>query len=134
MKRAATLTVATAIALTPMSGALAADGAHAGTPVYTVKDSHRTVHLSVGKKFKVRTKVNSGTGYKWRWQKHPDRDVVRYKVKTVRKVVYKPPRPGSPITTTYKFKVVGTGTTTLKLRLVGPTSKVAKRIVLTQSD
>jgi hypothetical protein len=116
-----------------MSSAAVASTAVAGsTPVYTHKDSGTTVHLGRGTIFKVKLKTCTDCGDAWHWRHRPNRHIVKQLSKRVVSHV-QPPAVGGMATTIYRFKVVGTGTTTMRLVETNPSGKRISRFRLTEA-
>jgi len=83
-------------------------GSH--SPVYTHKDSGRTVRLAVGTVFTVKLRTCSDCGDSWHWVHRPKHHVVKLLSKRIVTHV-KPPAVGGIANTVYRFKVVGVGRT-----------------------
>jgi predicted secreted protein len=112
--------------------AAATSAATTSTPVYTQKDSGRTVHPSQGSKFKIRLKTCADCGDSWSFTKRFDKNVVKL-VRTTKSSSATPPAVGGVETITWLYKVVGPGSATVKMaqRSASQSNKVIKRFTLT---
>ena len=122
----------TAALITSTAVATAATAA-TSTPVYTHKDSGRTIHLAVGTVFKVKLRNCADCGDLWHWKHRPDRHVVKVLSKRIVSHV-QPPAVGGIATTIYRLKVVGHGTTKLVLVETSPSGQAIKHFRLTESS
>ena len=99
---------------------VATTAAASGTsPVYTHKDSGRTVHLAVGSVFRVSLRTCTDCGDSWHWVHRPDPHIVKLVRKRVVSNV-QPPAVGGIAHTIYRFKVVAVGRTREVLVEKGP--------------
>jgi predicted secreted protein len=106
--------------------------ATATEPVYTHADSGHTEHLRVGTVFKVRLRGCGDCGDSWSFSKRPNAHVV----KVLRRRVVpeaKPPAVGGYDHTVWTMKVVGRGSTTMRIaeHAAAEGGKVIKRFRLT---
>jgi predicted secreted protein len=106
--------------------------ASSSTPVYTQKNSGQTVSATVGSKFKIRLKACGDCGDSWSFKQRFDRTVVKL-VRTNKTSSATPPAVGGIDTLTWTYKVVGGGTTTVRMveRSASDHQKVIKRFTLT---
>jgi predicted secreted protein len=81
-------------------------------PVYTLKDSGKTVHLAKHHTFKIRLKTAADSGYEWKFTHRPDPTIVKVVRKRVRST---PGQIGGYAHTVITLKTVGAGTTREKL-------------------
>jgi predicted secreted protein len=100
------------------------------TPVYTHKDTGRTVHLARGTVFAVKLRTCTDCGDSWHWKNRPNSHIVKQLSKRIVSHV-KPPAVGGIATTVYRFKVVGTGTTRMVLVEKGPSGQRISHFRLT---
>lgn len=130
MRRLAALSTGVVIASAAV-GSTAIASTH--SPVYTHKDSGRTVHLNTGTVFKIRLKTCADCGDSWSWKHRPNHHVIKqlHRLHVVSTV--KPPAVGGIAHTVARFKVVGTGTTSLVLVEKGPSGKRIAHFKLTQA-
>lgn len=107
--------------------------ASAEPPVYTHADSGKSVKLAHGTTFKVRLKGCGDCGLFWTISHHPDPGVVKQVGHKVVKPVAKPPAVGGYDHTTWTFKTVGNGATTMRMAEHDAKNhnKVVKRFKLT---
>ena len=123
----------TAAALVLGLGPVASPASAAGSiPIYTHADNGKTEHLAVGTKFKVRLKGCGDCGDTWSFKQKPDPHVV----KVLGRNVYteaQPPAVGGYDHTVWTMRVVGNGTTTMRMveRSASQNNKVIKRFSLT---
>jgi hypothetical protein len=100
-------------------------------PTYTHRDTGRTVHLAVGKVFRVRLLTCADCGDSWKWVHRPHAGVVKLVSKRVVSEA-KPPAVGGEAHTVYRFKVVGAGRTHEGLTEIGPSGKAMAHFRLTE--
>ena len=128
--------VAAASTVALVTSASVASAAAAGTtttPVYTHKDSGRTIHLKVGTIFKVKLKTCFDCGDSWHWKHRPDHHIVKLLRKHQVAPNLQPGETGGIGRTIYKFKVVGRGATRLVLVEDNPSGNVISHFRLRQS-
>ncbi|HWC36213.1 MAG TPA: protease inhibitor I42 family protein [Mycobacteriales bacterium] len=99
-------------------------------PVYTKADSGHTEQITKGTTFKIRLKNCADCGDAWSFKTKFDSRYVKLIGKT-KKSSATPPAVGGIDTDTWTYKVVGKGTTTVKMVQKGPSQKVIKRYTLT---
>jgi predicted secreted protein len=129
LARIALLSAASIVGLAPITESASAAST---TPVYTNHDSGKTVTQVRGSTFKVRLKGCGPCGLYWSISKKPDAAVVE-------RVGHKTTKPINPSTvggydrTTWTFKAVGHGTTTMRMAEhdAKQRNKVIKRFSLT---
>jgi hypothetical protein len=130
--RVARLPIACLAALVTVAPATASAAATSHEPVYTHADSGHTEHLAVGTTFKVRLRGCGDCGDSWSFPKRPDPHVVKI---LSRRVIAeaKPPAVGGYDHTVWTMKVVGRGSTTMRMAEHAATEggKVIKRFRLT---
>jgi hypothetical protein len=128
MRRIAAGSIAALVASTAVATAAGATS----TPVYTHKDSGRTIHLSPGTVFKVKLRTCTDCGDAWHWKHRPDHTVVKLLSKRIVSHVT-PPAVGGVATTVYRLKVVGPGTTRMVLVERNPSGTAISHFRLRQS-